>query len=64
MPMRQICQKVETNFKWKISKGNVNIGTLIVLHIFEKASVKMDIWYLKIEGHKIEHLEIWLTMVG
>ena len=29
-----------TNFKWKICKGDVNIGTLIVPQIFKKASVK------------------------
>ena len=41
-----------TNYKWQISKGDVNIETLIVPQTFEKASVKNE--NLKIKGHKIK----------
>ena len=59
--IRSARQKVRTNFKWQTSKGDVNIGTLIVLQTFEKASVKMNIWCLKIERQNSKHLEIQLT---
>ena len=53
-----------TNYKWQISKGDVNIETLIVPQTFEKASVKNE--NLKIKGHKIKQMEIQLNnrMIG
>ena len=38
--MPQICQPKLTSFKWQVSKGDANIGTLIVPQTFKKASVK------------------------
>ena len=42
MPAR----KLKPILNKKVSKEYVIVGTLVVKQAFEKASVKMDIWYL------------------